>query len=148
MSRYVIDASVAIKWYLPEIHDAPAKCLLTGNQELLVPDLIFSEVGNILWKRVRAGQMSAEEALEILKSFDALGLTVITSSSLILSALTIACQTQRTVYDSLYLALAVRKKSVMITADERFYNALQTSHLAPFIVWVENIPDLLKSKNN
>ncbi len=53
---------------------------------------------------------------------------------LALSALTIACQAQRTVYDSLYLALALRESAVMVTADEKFYNALQATPLAPTVL--------------
>lgn len=41
---------------------------------------------------------------------------------------------QRTVYDCLYLALAVREGCQMVTADERLYNRLQGTPLAPHIV--------------
>ncbi len=129
-----------MKWYLPEIHDVPARRLLTGSEELLVPDLLFSEVGNILWKRVRAGQMVEGEAQTVLTSLGALPLSVSPSWPLVLPALAIACQTQRTVYDSLYLALAVRESAVMVTADEKFYNALQATPLRPYVLWVEAIP--------
>jgi len=140
MSRYVVDASVAVKWYLPEIHDAPARRLLAGRDALLVPDLIFSEVGNILWKRVRAGQLLEAEAEAVLQSLGALPLAVSPSWPLALSALAIACQTQRTVYDSLYLALAVRESAVMVTADEKFTHAIQATPLTPYVLWVEDIP--------
>ncbi len=140
MSQYVVDASVAIKWYLPEVHDDAARRLLAGQKELLVPDLIFPEVGNILWKRVRAGQLTEEESQEVLNSFVDLNLTVVASSSLVLPALTIACQAQRTVYDSLYLALAIREQCVMVTADEKFSNAMKSTPLAAFVMWVEEIP--------
>ena len=140
MIRYVVDASVAVKWYLPEIHDREAQRLLQGTEALLVPDLIFSEAGNILWKRVRSGQMLETEAQAVLQSLGALPLTVSPSWPLVLPALTIACQTQRTVYDSLYLALALRESAVMVTADEKFYNALQATPLATYLLWVADIP--------
>jgi predicted nucleic acid-binding protein len=97
-------------------------------------------VGNILWKRVRAGQMVEGEAQTVLTSLGALPLSVSPSWPLVLPALAIACQTQRTVYDSLYLALAVRESAVMVTADEKFYNALQATPLRPYVLWVEAIP--------
>ena len=140
MSRYVVDASVAVKWYLPEIHDAAAQRLLTGKEELLVPDLIFPAVGSILWKRVRFGQILETEAEAVLQSLGALPLTVSPSWPLVVPALTIACQAQRTVYESLYLALAVRERAVMVTADEKFANALKGTPLAPYVLWVEDIP--------
>ncbi len=139
MNCYVVDASVAVKWYLPEIHDVQAKRLLTGDKQLLVPDLIFSEVGNILWKRVRAEQILEKEALAILQSMGALRLSISASWPLALVALAIACKTQRSVYDSLYLALAVKEDAVMVTADEKFYNALQTTPMKPYLLWVEDI---------
>ena len=140
MSQYVVDASVAIKWYLPEVHDSAARRLLSGQQVLWVPDLIFPEVGNILWKRVRAGQLTEEESQTVLNSFVDLNLTVIAYSSLVLPALAIACQAHRTVYDSLYLALAIREQTLMVTADEKFYNAVKSTPLAAFVLWVEEIP--------
>jgi len=139
MSRKVVDASVAVKWYLPEVHDVPSRRLLTNGDELLVPDLIFPEVGNILWKRVRMGQMTEAEGQTILASLASLPLQVTSSGSLVSSALAISCETGRTVYDSLYLALAVRENSVMVTADKKFYNALRGTPLSPFVLWVENL---------
>src|SRR5262245_18780689 len=140
MSRFVVDASVVIKWYLPEVHDVAARRLLANAHTLLVPDLVFSECGNILWKRIRSGQMTREEAQTVLESVGNLALEVSPSWPLVLPAIEIACQTDRSVYDSLYLALAVREAAVMVTADEKFYNALLPTPLAAFVVWVEDIP--------
>jgi len=60
VSRYVVDASVGIKWFVPEIHSDAARRLLTEDSILLVPDLFFPEIGNILWKRVRRGEDTPE----------------------------------------------------------------------------------------
>lgn len=141
MSRYVVDANVAIKWYLPEVHDTYARRLLSGPHELLAPDLIYSEVGSILWKRFRAGDMTEEEVLAVMRSFGGLTLAISPSWPLVLPALTIACQVDRSVYDSLYLALAIREGIQMVTADEKFYNALKTTPIASSLLWVEDIPE-------
>ncbi|MEH2293879.1 type II toxin-antitoxin system VapC family toxin [Nostoc sp.] len=53
-------------------------------------------------------------------------------------ALDIAIQSDRALYDSLYLALAITQKCQMVTADEKFYNALKTSSYAKNLFWVEN----------
>ena len=53
MSSYVVDASVAIKWFFPQVYAENARRLLASDHNLLVPDLVFPEVGNILWKEVR-----------------------------------------------------------------------------------------------
>jgi predicted nucleic acid-binding protein len=140
MSRFVVDASVAVKWFLPEIHDVPARRLLGGGHTLIVPDLLFPEVGNILWKRVRAGDITEPQADTILQTLGGMPLIVHPSWPLVTVALTIGCQAGRTIYDSLYLALAIQESAPMVTADERFFNALQTSPLASSMQWVEDIP--------
>jgi predicted nucleic acid-binding protein len=136
----VVDASVAIKWFLPEIHAADARRLLTGEFEMLAPDLIYPEVGNVLWKRVRSGEITEEEALAVLHSFGAIDLSISPSWPLAAASLVIACESRRTVYDSLYVALAIRERAPLITADERFFNALRGTKLDPHVLWVGDLP--------
>jgi predicted nucleic acid-binding protein len=140
----ILDASVAVKWFLPEVHADFARRLLhnegfTGNQRLQIPELFFAEIGNILWKHIRRKEMTLEQAQTLLEFVTALPFQIHPHHPLIETALVIAAQTQRTVYDSLYLALAIREGTVMITADERFYNALQDSPMANYVLWIEEI---------
>ena len=58
----VIDASVAIKWVVPEAGTEEAVELL-GRGGLVAPDLLFAECANILWKKVRNGELQKSEAL-------------------------------------------------------------------------------------
>ena len=59
---FVVDASVAIKWFLPELYGDAALRLLREGHSLVAPDLLFPEVGNVLWKRVRRREATAKEA--------------------------------------------------------------------------------------
>ena len=68
---------------------------------LLVPDLFFPEIGKILWKRVRRGEDTADDARQTFAEFSAVSMQVYESRSLIPTALDIALQSDRTVYDSL-----------------------------------------------
>lgn len=136
----MVDASIAIKWYLPEVHDDAARRVLLSGYDLLAPDLIFCEVGNILWKRCRAAQMLEAEAQEVLRSLVGLSLSITQSSTIAQEALVIACETKRTVYDSLYLALAVRENALMVTADEKLVNAVKATPLAQYLLWVADVP--------
>jgi len=62
----VVDASVIIKWHLVEIHGHAARRLLGDDAPVLhVPDLMFPEVGNVLWKKTRRGELTKEEAQAI-----------------------------------------------------------------------------------
>lgn len=140
MSDLVVDASVAIKWFLPEIHGEAALRLLEGQYALCVPDLIFSEFGNVLWKRFRKGQISRKEAIVTIEALLALPLQVESSQSLIPAALEIACSAHRTVYDSLYLAVAIAHQCRVVTADSKLHNALKKGALSAHLLWVEDIP--------
>ncbi|MCS6859177.1 MAG: type II toxin-antitoxin system VapC family toxin [Abditibacteriales bacterium] len=148
MRTFVVDASIAVKWFLEEVHAESARRLLDDGHALLVPDLFFPEVGNILWKRVRFGEMSEEEAAAMLQALRKIPLQIHPSLPLILPALEIACQIQRTVYDSLYIALAVHERTVMVTADEKFYNAIKGSPLSPHVLWVEDIAQVEESSGS
>lgn len=131
---------MAAKWFLPETLDAAALRLLAPGIQLLAPDLLYPEVGNILWKRVRAGELTAAEAQTVVVALGNLPLVRFPSWPLTVPALALACQSGRTVYDSLYLALAVAESAPLVTADERLYNALKTGPLAPSLRWVEDLP--------
>ncbi|MBD2507286.1 type II toxin-antitoxin system VapC family toxin [Nostoc muscorum FACHB-395] len=139
MSQYVLDASIAIKWFIPEVYSDAARRLVASNHTFFVPDFFFPEVGNVLWKRVRRGEDTAENARQILADLNAVPVEVYLSQPLMPLALDIALQSDRAVYDSLYLALAITQQCQMVTADEKFYNALRSSTYISHLLWVENI---------
>jgi predicted nucleic acid-binding protein len=135
----VVDASVVIKWHVDEIHADAARRLLADDAPALhVPDLMFPEVGNILWKKIRRNDLTEEEARRIAHLVVVAPLDVHPSAPLLEAALEIAIRTGRTVYDSLYVALAVRLDCRLVTADERHYNALKDGPLGRYILWLED----------
>jgi len=140
VSRYVVDASVAVKWLLPEVHTEAARRALGGKHELLAPDLIWAEVGNALWKRWRNGQIESETARILLNVFRRAPLHISESKALMGSAWDVAEQYDRSFYDSLYLALAASVECPLVTADLTLYNRLKSGPFAEHMVWVENLP--------
>jgi hypothetical protein len=48
--------------------------------------------------------------------------------------------TQRSVYDCLYLALAEAVDGMMITADHKFYSSLTGGTYGRRVLWVEDLP--------
>ena len=140
MTPLVVDASVAIKWLLPELHSNSARRVLAEDATLFAPDLLWAELGNVLWKRVRSGEIAAEDARDLLRDFRRFPVSTTPALVLIGAALEIATQLDRTVYDSLYLALAIGKRCRLVTADRRLYNALKRGPLASTLVWVEDVP--------
>src|SRR5438093_673998 len=79
MTDLVVDAGVAIKWYIPEIHDREAKRFLSPAHTLHVPELFFPEFGNIVWKKARlltVAELTEEEGREIIGLLLSVSLTV------------------------------------------------------------------------
>ena len=139
--RLVVDVSVAVKWFLPEIHSQAASRLLNGEFELMAPDLIWSELGNVLWKRWRRRELTREVASEILSDFGRYPLRIVRSGPILNETWRLASTLNRSFYDSLYLALAEMQKCALVTADLSFFNALKGSRLSTPVMWVEEIED-------
>ena len=131
MSLFVVDASVAAKWFLPaegETLREEALDLLhryaSGQIRFIVPDLFWAEFANILWKAVRQGRCSKDAADAAITAMKGRNLTTVPSLELLEAAFAIANAFQRTVYDSLYVALAISSRAQLLTADERLAQAL------------------------
>ncbi len=141
MSRFVVDASVAIKWYLPEPNSADADRLLNNGSQLLAPDLLFPEVGNILWKRVMRSELTVHKAQVILRALETLPLTLRPADALSENAMTVACSLKRSFYDSLYLALALMADCRLVTADKKLFDAVKdAAPIKKHILWIEDVP--------
>jgi predicted nucleic acid-binding protein len=140
MTKLVVDSSVAIKWFVPEPHSREAQLILNqfqqGTLDLLAPDLLYAEIGSILWKKQRTQGLPANAADAILQQFLAIPFTITPCADLLGSAYRLALTHQRTVYDSLYLALSLREGCDFVTADERLVNAV-APHF-PNIIWLAN----------
>jgi predicted nucleic acid-binding protein len=137
MTRVVVDASVAVKWFVPEIHSDAAERFLDPLYSLRAPDLIVAEVGNTLWKKVRRGELASDTAQKILSAFEKIDLELAPSAALVAPALGFATTFDRSVYDALYLSLAIAHDGVLVTADRKFHFAISNSALAPYIRWIE-----------
>jgi predicted nucleic acid-binding protein len=131
VTSVVVDASVAVKWCLPSVREelvAEAEELLESSRRdqvrFLVPDLFWVEVANALWKAVRRNEISPNNAAAAMSFLRDLDVATLPSIDIVPQALDLAISHGRTVYDSLYVALAVQSKSSLITADERLANAL------------------------
>jgi predicted nucleic acid-binding protein len=142
MDKAVIDSSVAIKWFVVEPYSNDARRVLNeyqaGTLSLLAPDLIYAEVGNIVWKKQRLQGLAAADAYLIIEAFRMLTFSLTSSATLLDEAIRLAITHQRTVYDALYVALSVREQCRYVTADERLVNAIGT--VFPNVLWVVNWP--------
>jgi predicted nucleic acid-binding protein len=131
LNKLVLDASVAIKWAMPSAREPFTdqslrllKRYVDGDVAFLVPDVFWAEVGNVLWKGTRQRRWSQDEAESIAEDMQARDFTTVPSLILLSEALRIAFAHDLSVYDCLYVALAVQSKSDLITADARLADAL------------------------
>jgi predicted nucleic acid-binding protein len=140
MSVYVVDASVAVKWFLPESGAADALRLQDPQHTLHAPTFLDVEVSNVFWKRIRRGDMQRTDADDALKSLFALPVIRHSGAQLLIAAFDLACRLDRTVYDALYLALAIQLNAQMATTDERLVNSLAGTPFAAYIVRLQDVP--------
>ena len=122
MTTYVVDASVAVKWYLPEIHSPQAANLLNPDNILWAPELIFAELGNVCWKRVQRKELDPHRANMIVQDFLTSPLRIQGHAVVLEHAWHIAVEYGRSVYDSLCLALADQIEAPALTVVIPAYN--------------------------
>ncbi|MBV8443947.1 MAG: type II toxin-antitoxin system VapC family toxin [Hyphomicrobiales bacterium] len=123
----VVGASVAVKWLVDELDHEAAQRLLDTDERLVAPDFLIVEAGNVLWRKVRRGELVAEQAItgvrELPTYFELLG----RSAPFVPRAVAIAAQINHPVYDRLYLACAEQFEAPLVTADAQFASIARTS---------------------
>jgi predicted nucleic acid-binding protein len=139
MKRLVVDASVVAMLYFTEDDSLAAERLLQTAEECRAPAHLMTEVANVIWKHHRHGMIDEFGAMDILSK--AMNLPVITDSSesLLADALELAVRYDRTVYESLYLALSLKTQLPLITADKRLVNAMSRTPLARQVRWIGDV---------
>ena len=136
----VIDASVLVKFFIPEILSEKAEELnariMEGDLRLLAPDLIFAEVGNILWKKHRRKELSRAEAEEIVDAVVSLPMEIETSKALLPFAVDLGWAYGITVYDALYVSLAKVHETILITADKKLVEIMGKTDFKKHVAWL------------
>jgi len=121
--RLVIDASVAVKWVVPEPDSDQAAALL--EHTLVAPDLFFAECANVLWKKLRRGDLTEEEAGIAARTLEQVDLAVVPSRAYLGRAVSIAAALERPAYDAIYLAVAEALGLRLATADARLIRKMR-----------------------
>lgn len=136
----VVDANVCAKWFLEEEHHLHARRLARSGELLLAPDLVHSEMGSIVWKACDRGDITTAEGGRILGLFGKVDIRLSPAAELAASALTIGLALRHSFYDSLYLALARRERTRLVTADKRLHGKLAGTPYAGLTLWIEDVP--------
>ncbi len=141
--RYVIDASVALKWVLPEPDSHKAVRLRDDFRkaqcELLAPDAFPLEVAHGLARAERRKIIPfAQGAARLGDVLNTLPHLFSSLPDLLPRAFAIASNVRIGVYDCLYVALAEKEQCELVTADDKLVKNLQA--MFPFITSLASLP--------
>ena len=109
MTSLVVDASVAVKWlvYEQRLSDE-AEAVARSRYRLIAPRILLTEVANALVRRANRGELDIDDAN--------------------------AHRYRHPIYDLIYVELASRHKTRVVTADQRLAARLVGTPLAQHIV--------------
>ena len=124
----VVDASVGLKWVLPEADSHLAQALAESDEPLLVPDFWLNEACYVLWVQVRRKLLTPAEAREAFALLCAqVQPTPTAELRLHETALEIGLAINHPTYDTLYVAAAIAMGAdkVVVVADAPFIASMQ-----------------------
>ncbi|MBA2303062.1 MAG: type II toxin-antitoxin system VapC family toxin [Acidobacteria bacterium] len=119
----VVDASVVVDWIAPGVDPGvPAVALLermaAAETELLAPRLLMEEVSNALLTGIRRGRWSGAEADSARTVLRRLPVRLVDEPRDLERAWDLARRyDDHPIYDMLYVALAERRRTQLVTAD-------------------------------
>jgi len=133
--KVVADASVVTKWYSKEKDSEKAieymERHVAGSVELVAPALLVYEVANALNCKP---DFTEEDVKSSIGALVDLSLTVeMPSKELMKRAVTVARDSDLSIYDSCYIALAEQLNVTMVTADRRLRDKTRRHPLISFL---------------
>ena len=124
---FVLDCSVAAKWVLPEPDGAPALRLfdryVSGEISLIAPDLLLAEFASLLAKHSRRKQISTDQARKAFHLMTQCAPQLFDMRPRLFRALNLPLQHQVSLWDCVYLDLAMEHNCSLLTADRRLFRS-------------------------
>jgi len=134
--KYVLDASVAVKWLLAEAGFEPAERIMfnarAGADELLAPDFFLAECGHALFRAQRKKVIGQGDASHLLATLIHDLPELHASDVLAGRAAAICHHLKKSFYDCIYMALAEREQIQFLTADSKLVKAAHTDY--PYVI--------------
>lgn len=134
MADFIVDASVAVKWFVLEELSDRALALVDSDSILAAPDLIRLEVGSALSRRVREGSLEAIQALSGMSALPRYFAELLPFDGVLADAMQISMAIKHPLYDCLYVAVANARQCKIITADQKFVAKLAGTSYAANVV--------------
>ena len=134
MTAFVVDASVAVKWFVTEEGSDRAEALAASGRRLISPGLLMLEVASAFNKKARSGQMTVEGATDRLAALPRYLNEIVDHRGFLPSAFRLALDLDHHLYDCVYLELARRRDAAMVTDDRRLVEKVQRHGLSRLAV--------------
>lgn len=142
-TAWVVDASVALKWFLEdEDHVENATRLLrrfaSGDVDLTAPYFIRYEVASALEMAHVQQRITSADRLRKLSAFLSSQIYAPRDDdALLIAATDLSGRYRISPYDAVYLALAARLDCLYVTADARLFERIESA--VPFARWVGHV---------
>lgn len=136
---YVIDASVAMKWFVAEDMRPQARTLSKYADHLEAPDLILPEIANIAWKKILRGEITYPQAQFIASALPDYLAKLHSSVALVEQALELAFDLNHPVYDCIYLTCAIITDGTLITADRRLCGTVKDTDYGHLVTYLGDL---------
>lgn len=133
MKDFVIDASVAFKWFVWEEDSDQALKLLDQLEFFYVPDLFPLEINSILTKKVRKRELDIGEAMIKRETYKKLPYRLIEYDEIEEFAFRLATEFSITLFDAMYLATTVDYEAILYTADKKLFNGLANTPFSEYV---------------
>ena len=122
--QVVVNSCVGAKWVINEENSEQAINLLASDIEIVAPDLVLIEVANVLWKTVKRGLLSAEQADARLADLPGFFSRLLPTFDLVPEALELGLAADVPVYDCIYVVASRRTGASLVTADRKLISKL------------------------
>jgi len=122
MANYIVDASVIMNYLILDEHTENAQAFfdsITEVDNLLVPEFCLLECANVLWKHVRFHDMPQIIAENLVSDIFGLPLELSSIKPVLQAALQIGLRNELALYDSVYIAFALRTNTTLLTVDQK-----------------------------
>jgi len=127
---YVVDASVGVKWFIEEDYSENADKLLEdfvdGRVDLVAPKSFMQEFCNAIRKYVVKSLLDRNLADKHVEKMAEIPIDYVDIDwDLVKESYAKALELSITVYDAIYVVVADKLKTTIITSDDRLYNQLK-----------------------
>lgn len=134
MPQLIVDASVALKWFVAETDSDQAMRLLNPGNDLLAPAYILVELANALRTSFALQRITEPLAMQAVNDARSYFSHVIEDALLIGPAFDLAIRIGHPIYDCMYLAAAQLEAAQLITSDAKFVTKLTATAYASDVV--------------